>query len=130
MPNKDAKPDYDFMKENLKLKKQLAGLQKENDFKKSGGILCEGNRLEAYQFIQKYNKKFGLRWILRKFNICPNTYYNYLKNRKADYHRHKDEIKTSIREIYHSHGGVDGYSTIHAYLCRKGYNINRLTVYK
>ena len=53
-----------------------------------------------------------------------------MKNRKADYHRHKDEIKNSIREIYHSHGGVDGYRTIHAYLCRRSYDISRLTVHK
>ena len=98
--------------------------------KKSSGILCEGNRLEAYRFIQKYNKKFGLRWLLKKFNICPNAYYNYLKNRKADYHRQKDEIKNSIREIYHTHGGVDGYRTIHVYLIRKGHDISRLTVHK
>lgn len=64
------------------------------------------------------------------FNICPNAYYNYLKNRKADYHQQKDEIKKSIREIYHSHGGVDGYRTIHAYLIRKGYDISCLTVHK
>ena len=64
------------------------------------------------------------------FNICPNAYYNYLKNRKADYHQQKDEIKKSIREIYHSHGGVDGYRTIHAYLIRKGYDVSRLMVHK
>ena len=109
--NDEAQADYDYMKENLQLKKQLAELQKENDFL-SSGILCEGNRLEAYRFIQKYNKEFGLRWLLRMFNICPNAYYNYLKNPKADYHQQKDEIKKSIREIYHSHGGVDGYRTI------------------
>ena len=33
--NDEAKVDYDFMKENLKLKKQLAELQKENDFLKT-----------------------------------------------------------------------------------------------
>ena len=55
---------------------------------------------------------------------------NYLKNRKADYHQQKDEIKNSIREIYHSHGGVDGYRTVHAYLIRKGYDISSLTVHK
>ena len=32
--NEEAKADYDFMKENLKLKRQLAELQKENDFLK------------------------------------------------------------------------------------------------
>lgn len=30
--NEEAKANYDFMKENLRLKKQLAELQKENDF--------------------------------------------------------------------------------------------------
>lgn len=34
LTNKEAKADYDFMKENLKLKKQLAELRKENDFLK------------------------------------------------------------------------------------------------
>ena len=32
--NEKAQTDYDFMKENLRLKKQLAELQKENDFLK------------------------------------------------------------------------------------------------
>ena len=72
--------------------------------------------------IQKYNKDFGLRWFLRKFNICSNAYYNYLKNRKADYHQQKDEIKNSIREIYHSHGGVDGYTTVHGKVSFESYD--------
>ena len=32
--NDEAQADYDYMKENLQLKKQLAELQKENDFLK------------------------------------------------------------------------------------------------
>ena len=32
--NEEAQADYDFMKENLELKKQLRELQKENDFLK------------------------------------------------------------------------------------------------
>lgn len=32
--NEEAQADYDFMKEKLKLKRQLAELQKENDFLK------------------------------------------------------------------------------------------------
>ena len=32
--NEEAKADYDFMQENLKLKRQLTELQKENDFLK------------------------------------------------------------------------------------------------
>ena len=38
--NEEAKADYDYMKENLQLKKQLAELQKENDFlKKAAAFL-------------------------------------------------------------------------------------------
>ena len=42
----------------------------------------------------------------------------------------QEREKNSISETYHSHGGVDRYRTIHAYLARKGYKISRLTVHK
>ena len=67
---------------------------------------------------------------MRKLNILPNAYYNFLKNRKAEYHRHKEEIKCEISDIYHSHNGTDGYRTVHVYLLRRGYKISRLTVHK
>jgi len=53
-----------------------------------------------------------------------------MKNRKAEYHHHKDEIKTAIAEIYHSHGGVDGYRSMHVYLFRKGYFISLPTTHE
>lgn len=53
-----------------------------------------------------------------------------MKNRKADYNSKKHYVKHAITDIYHSHGGVDGYRTIHAYLLREGYHISRLTVHK
>lgn len=82
----------------------------------------------AYRFIQNYGHVYGVRWLLRKFGIGPNAYYNYLKNRKADYS--KQMIKDEIASIYRLHNGVDGYRTIHAYLNRRGYTISRLTVHR
>ena len=67
--------------------------------------------------------------LLKKFNIYPNAYYNYLKNRKQDYKTQKDKIKNFIYDTYHKHNGVDGYRTMHAYLIRSGYKISRLTVH-
>lgn len=68
--------------------------------KKSGGILCKGNRLEAYRFIEQYYELFGLRRLLRRLNICPNAYYNYRKHRKADHYAHKAErSRKSITHI-------------------------------
>ncbi len=60
----------------------------------------------------------------------PNAYYNYLKNRKSDYYERKAKIKEEIANIYHLHGGVDGYRTIHVYLLRKGISVSKTTVHK
>ena len=67
---------------------------------------------------------------MRKFNICPNAYYNYLKNRKAEYYQRKTDIKASIRDIYHSHDGADGYRAMQVYVHRRGINISCSTVHK
>ena len=75
--NEEVKVDYDYMKEDLNLKKQLAELQKENDFLKKRWHSPSGNRLAAYQFIKEQHEEFGLRGLLRKLSICPNAYYNY-----------------------------------------------------
>ncbi len=99
-------------------------------FKKSGGILCEESRLEAYRFTQQYNEEFGLRLLLNTFDISPNSYYNYLKNRKSQYLCKKDEIKSITAETYHAHDGVNVYRTMQAYLVRKGHKLSALTTHK
>ena len=33
--------------------------------------------LGEYKFIDIYNEKVGVRWLLSKFKIKPNAYYNY-----------------------------------------------------
>jgi transposase InsO family protein len=63
-------------------------------------------------------------------DIAPNAYYNFKRNRKAEYHKHKAEVKVAITNIYHKHNGVDGYRTMQVYLARLGYNISPLTVHK
>ena len=65
---------------------------------------------------------------MKRLNILPNAYYNFLKNRKSEYHNRKDKIKNEIVDIYHSHNGTDGYRTVHAYLLRRGYSISCVTV--
>lgn len=76
-------------------------------FKKSGSILCEGNRLAQYQFIQKYQQTFGVRWLLRRMNICPNAYYNYLKNKgfagKINDSKDRDVINNKSKSADDSH---------------------------
>ncbi|PWM22226.1 MAG: IS3 family transposase [Clostridiales bacterium] len=129
--NPNTLNEAELMKEILRLRRELEESRKENLFlKKRGGILCKGNRLEAYRFIEEHHKLFGLRWLLRRLEICPNAYYNYRKHRKADYYARKAEVQAQIQEIYHSHNGVDGYRSMKVYLERKGYSYSAVTVHK
>ena len=106
-------------------------IQKGNSLpKKSGGILREGNRLEAYRFIDEHQKEFGIRWLLNQLDIYPNAYYNYRKKRKVDYYAHKEEVKSEIEKIYHEHNGVDGYRSMTVYLSRRGYAYSTTTIHK
>lgn len=84
----------------------------------------------AYRFIQEHNELFGLRWLLRRLNILPNAYYNYLKNKKADYYANKEKALTEIQNIYHEHNGVDGYRSMRVFLERKSIQLSAQTVHK
>lgn len=86
--------------------------------------------MTAYRFIQKYGSFFGVRWLLKRLNIYPNAYYNFLKNRKADYYTQKQETLDMIEHIYHEHDGVDGHRTMQVYLERKGKKISKPTIHK
>ena len=68
--------------------------------------------------------------MLKRLEIYPNAYYNFLKNRKASYCKQKQEIYKTISSIYHSHNGVDGYLSIQIYLNRQGISLSAPTVHK
>ncbi len=72
----------------------------------------------------------GVRGLLRKFGICPNAYYNYRKNRKAEYHRRKTEILKTIDEIYHERNGIPGYRMMHILLQSKGISLSAAVCHK
>ena len=84
----------------------------------------------AYRFIEENHLVFGVRWLLRRLDIHPNAYYNYLKHRKSAYYARKEQIKEQIRTIYHAHSGVDGYRQMKVYLERKDIRLSVLTVHK
>ena len=80
--------------------------------------------------IDQYHEEFGVRWLLRRLGMSPNAYYNYRKQRKADYYAQKEEVQEQIKGIYHSHNGVDGYRSMKVYLERKGYRYSNTTIHK
>ena len=86
--------------------------------------------MTAYRFIEQYHDLFGLRWLLKRLGLCPNTYYNYQKHRKSYYYAKKAEVQALIQEIYHSHNGVDGYRSMKVYLERQGFYYSAATIHK
>ena len=72
----------------------------------------------------------GLRWLLRRLGICPNAYYNYLKNRKAKYRQNKAKLLAIITEIYHERNGIPGYRLMTALLKNKGISLSGTTCHK
>jgi putative transposase len=84
----------------------------------------------VYRFIDKYKIEFGLRWLFRKFNLSPNAYYNYLKNRKADYHEEKFKVQEAIKSIYYNNGRIIGHRWMVIFLARQNIFISKTTAHK
>ena len=72
----------------------------------------------------------GLRWLLKKFEVFPNGYYNYLRDRKAGYRQQKERLLNSITETYHKRKGISGYRLMVALLKSKGIKISPTTCHK
>ena len=46
---------------------------------------------------------------MRRLNISPNAYYNFLKNRKEKYHEYKNKIKQEIIDIQYPPNNLPPY---------------------
>ena len=51
----------------------------------------------------------GLRWLLKRFGVFSNDYYNYLKDRKVAYRKRKENLLNCITETYHERKSTPGY---------------------
>ena len=67
---------------------------------------------------------------MRRLNICPNAYYNFLKNRKTEYLLKKEKVLNEIRTLYYEHNGVFGYRNICIFLKRKNICLSAATIHK
>lgn len=84
----------------------------------------------VYRFLRDNNSEFGLNWLLRRMRIHPNAYYNYLKNRKAEYRFQKECICNEIKDIYHKNNGVLGYRSMRVFLNRKKIQLSNTTIHR
>ena len=84
----------------------------------------------VYRFVDENRDEFGLRWLLRRLNIYPNSYYNYLKNKKKNYRLHREDIYNRIKKIYYNNGRLLGHRGVKTFLSREGINLSKTTVHK
>ncbi len=71
-----------------------------------------------------------MRWLLGKFKLSPNAYYNYLKGKKNGYRARKKEICNEITKIYHETGGILGHRNMVIFLAREDVFLSKTTVHK
>lgn len=67
---------------------------------------------------------------MKRFELSPNAYYNFLKNRKKEYLENKEKLQCEIKDIFHSEGGKMGYRMVHSQLDKRGIKLCLLTVHK
>jgi putative transposase len=84
----------------------------------------------VYRFILDNHRVFGLRWLLRRFNLSPNSYYNFLKCRKSGYYVQKQQVLDTIQKIYHETEGKLGHRSMKIFLSRKNIFLSKTTVHK
>ena len=66
---------------------------------------------------------------MRKLGICPNAYYNFLKDKKSAYRAKKQRVLRELATIYHEHNGIDGYRSMQVFLARKQIHLSAHTVH-
>ncbi len=84
----------------------------------------------AYRFIDEHRGEFGLRWLLAHMGICVNAYFNYLKQRKAEYKTQREEVFDEIKTVYHEVDGIIGHRSMRVFLERKGIRLSKTTIHK
>ena len=67
---------------------------------------------------------------MKRLKIYPNAYYNYRRNRKAEYHRQKAKTLEKITKIYHDRNGVPGYRQMKHLLKSENIFISYTTCHK
>lgn len=83
-----------------------------------------------YRFIDEYKILFGLRWLCLRFNISTSCYYNYLQDKKNEYHTQRDAIYERIKYIFYNNNRTIGHRAIKAFLSRYGIYLSKTTVHK
>lgn len=86
--------------------------------------------MTKYWFIDKYAKRFGINWLLKRMHLSPNAYYNYRKHRKSAKEKEKASILKVIEQLYHESGGRPGYRMMQQLLKNKGIELSVQTVRK
>ena len=84
----------------------------------------------VYRFIDENREYFGLRWLCRHFGISLNCYYNYLEDKKDDYHTQREAIYERIKYIYYNNNRTVGHRAMRIFLTRYGIHLSKTTIHK
>lgn len=84
----------------------------------------------VYRFIDNNKDYFGLRWLCKHFGISLSCYYNYLDDKKREYHKQRDVIYERIKYIFYNNNRTVGHRAMRIFLARYGIYLSKTTVHK
>ena len=87
------------------------------------------NRLEAYRFLDEHKDFSWLCWLLKRFHIYPNAYYNYRKNRKKSFLEQRKKIFEQIKMIYYNNQ-ILGHKPMRIFLKRQGISLSKIYLHE
>ncbi len=71
-----------------------------------------------------------MRWLLKRLSVHTNSYYNYLKYKKRDFHDKKAKILETIKKIYTENDGKPGHRMIMKLMEQNNIKLSKTTVHK
>jgi putative transposase len=84
----------------------------------------------VYRFIQCNSELFGLRWLLKRLSIYPNSYYHYIHRHNVNHDYEEAYVYNQIYDKYYELGGVYGHRSMVRFLSDKGIKKSKTTVHK
>src|SRR5438477_8369198 len=97
------------------------------DFKKSGGILCQGAAVK-FAFVRDHQKRWPAATICRVLQVSRSGFYAFCKRKPSARARRQAQLLEKIRIVHQEHREVYGSPRVYRALRIEGQHVSRNTV--
>ncbi|WP_421000797.1 IS3 family transposase [Carnobacterium maltaromaticum] len=93
-------------------------------FKKSERLLCQEPKPLRFQFIHRYHKEFGIKWLCQKLKVSRQGYYRFIKHQTSDRQKKFSSLRSTIIALFFKFNSKMGAAMLHNYMINEGYTLS------